>query len=54
MDQSNNRQQTKAVNMQLLKVLQPLKEAAKTGGLFFVLMVWMGWLILTRQKWLLG
>jgi hypothetical protein len=38
--------------MQVLKSLQALREAAKTGGLFFVLMLWMGWLFLSRQKWL--
>jgi len=38
--------------MQVLKLLQASREAAKTGGLFFVLMVWMAWLFLSRQKWL--
>jgi hypothetical protein len=38
--------------MQALKSLPALKEAAKTGGLFFVLMFWMGWLCVSRQKWL--
>ncbi len=43
--------------MQVLKslqALQALKEAAKTGGLFFVLMLWMAWLFLSRQKWLVN
>jgi hypothetical protein len=38
------------MNMQYLNAL---REAAKTGGLFFSLTVWMAWLVISRQKWLM-
>jgi hypothetical protein len=28
-------------------------EAAKQGGLFFFLMLWMAWVFVSRQKWLM-
>jgi hypothetical protein len=40
------------VDMQAVKLIHAFKEAAKTGGLFFLLIVWMSWLFLSRQKWL--
>lgn len=38
--------------MQVLKSLYAIKEAAKTGGLFFLLILWMTWIFLSRQRWL--
>lgn len=35
-----------------MKYLQQLIEAAKTGGLFFCLAIWMAWLLISRQRWL--
>ncbi|HKV92433.1 MAG TPA: hypothetical protein VJW20_07800 [Candidatus Angelobacter sp.] len=40
----------KTMNMQIVQALKALKGAAKTGGLFFYLMLWMTWLLLTRQR----
>lgn len=42
----------KTMNMQVVQALKALKGAAKTGGLFFSLMLWMTWLLLSRQKWM--
>jgi len=33
--------------------LKELMEAAKQGGLFFFLMLWMAWVFVSRQKWLM-
>jgi len=41
------------VKLEVLKALQASKEVAKTGGLFFILILWMTWLFLSRQKWLM-
>jgi hypothetical protein len=35
-----------------MQSLKSFKEAAETGGLFFYLAVWMFWLVVSRQKWM--
>jgi hypothetical protein len=31
---------------------KPFLQAAKTGGLFFCLTLWMAWVVVSRHKWL--